>query len=88
MALDIVSVSTAIAALSVSGLTISDLDQIPMGLSVRNTPLLIPDPVNPITGLNFIELSFGASSMARQSAGSSAWSRKAGRAERRVKAMW
>lgn len=65
MTLDITSVATAISALTVTGLTISDFDEIPMSLSIRNTPLLIPDPEKPITGFNTIEASFGASSMKR-----------------------
>ena len=66
MSLDIVSVSTAISALSVTGLIVADLDEIPTSLTERNTPLLIPDPINPISGLNMIELSFGSgTNMAR-----------------------
>ena len=65
MSLDIISVATAISNLTVTGLTIADMDEIPQSLNERNTPLLIPDPVTPISGLNIIEWSQGASTMRR-----------------------
>jgi len=50
MTLAITTITNSIAALSVSGLTIKDIDEIPQGLSDRDCPILTPDPDNFITG--------------------------------------
>lgn len=50
MTLAITTVTNSIAALTVTGLTIKDVDEIPQGLVDRDCPVLIPNPDNFITG--------------------------------------
>jgi len=50
MTLAITTVTDSIAALTVTGLTIKDVDQIPQGLLGRECPVLIPNPDNFVTG--------------------------------------
>jgi hypothetical protein len=49
MTLAITTVTNSIAALSIAGLTIKDIDEIPQGLLDRDCPILIPNPDNFIT---------------------------------------
>jgi len=49
MTLAITTVTNSIAALSVTGLTIKDIDEIPQGVMDRDCPILTPNPDNFIT---------------------------------------
>jgi hypothetical protein len=49
MALAISTITNAIAALSISGVTIKDIDELPVALRNRELPLLIPDPNGLVT---------------------------------------
>lgn len=61
MTLAITTVSTAIAALTVAGVKICDLDNIPPS-GMRQTPILFPDPANPISNMECIPQSYGGGS--------------------------
>ena len=51
MGVKIASVATAIAGLSVSGVTLKDISTIPESVTQRNCPVLFPDPSGFVTGL-------------------------------------
>ena len=52
MSLAITTITNSIAALSVTGLTIKDIDEIPQGVMNRDCPILVPNPDNFITSFN------------------------------------
>ena len=52
MSLAITTITNSIAALSINGLTIKDVDEIPQGLVDRDCPILIPDPDNFVSGFS------------------------------------
>jgi len=51
MALAITTVTNSIAALSVTGLTIKDIDEIPYSVTDRQCPILYPEPLNFISDI-------------------------------------
>jgi hypothetical protein len=61
MALAITTVFTSIAALTVAGVTIKDLGDIPPS-GERITPILFPDPANPLSNFTPERKSFGGGS--------------------------
>jgi len=61
MTLAITTVCTSIAALTVAGVKICDLDNVPPS-GERITPILFPDPANPISNIECITESFGGGS--------------------------
>lgn len=65
MALNAVAIASGIAALSVTGVTIKDLDEIPVDITRAGMPLLMPDPDNwgGETSANMETFGFAANSM-------------------------
>ena len=61
MTLAITTVCTSIAALNISGVKICDLDNIPPS-GTRVTPILFPDPANPLSNFTPEVESFGGGS--------------------------
>lgn len=61
-----VAVCNAIAALSVTGLTIKTLSGIPDSVEARDCPILFPSPENLITGLNVERVSYGSATQGRK----------------------
>jgi len=59
MALAITTVTNSIAALSVTGLTIKDVDEILYAPTDRECPLLYPEPINFISDLEVLPSTFG-----------------------------
>ena len=59
MALAITTVTNSIAALSVTGLTIKDVDEIPYSVTDRQCPILYPEPVNFISDITITPASYG-----------------------------
>jgi len=59
MTLSISTVTNSIAAISVSGVTIKDLDEIPNQVDPSACPILYPEPVNFITNLAVTPMSYG-----------------------------
>ena len=55
----IATVATSIAALSVSGVTLKDTDEIPEEVFSRHCPVLFPDPDDFITNLRIEPQSLG-----------------------------
>ena len=55
----VAAVATWLAGLSVTGLTIKDLDAIKENMQVGDWPCLVPHPVNYLTGLGVVRDSFG-----------------------------
>jgi len=62
MGLAIATISSAITDLSVTGLTIKDIDEIPQAVINRDCPLLVPNPDNYVTRFIAEPDSFGAGS--------------------------
>ena len=60
MSLQIVTVADSISKLSVTGVTIKDLDGIPEEVSVRDCPVLFPNPDGFITNARVIRRSAGS----------------------------
>lgn len=60
MAVSAATVATSIAALSVSGLTIKDLDAIPQEVTARDCPVMFPDPSRFLTDLSIEVDSYGS----------------------------
>ena len=54
MTLAITTITNSIASLSISGLTIKDIDEIPQVLVGRDCPLLTPNPDNFVTAFNAV----------------------------------
>lgn len=65
MALQLATITNAIAALTVPGVGIRDIDEIPVGLTVRDTPVLLPDPNGLLTNFAVKIDSFGMSAERR-----------------------
>jgi hypothetical protein len=61
MTLAITTVCSSIAALTVAGVTICDLDNIPPS-GERLTPILFPNPENPISNIECVSESYGGGS--------------------------
>jgi len=61
MSLAITTVCTSIAAVTVAGVKICDLDNIPPS-GTRVTPILFPDPANPISNMECTPESYGGGS--------------------------
>ena len=59
MALAISTVTNSIAALSVTGLTIKDLDEIPYTVNQRDCPIIYPEPINFLTDFDVVMASTG-----------------------------
>ena len=59
MTLLLATVTNSIAALSVSGLTIKDIDEIPVRVYGRDCPILYPEPLDFITGWEVEKMTFG-----------------------------
>jgi hypothetical protein len=62
MALQLPAIVTAIAGLSVTGVTLYDLDGIPDQLAERSAPAIFPDPLNAVSNLVVTRQSWGAQS--------------------------
>ena len=60
MALAITTITNSITGLTVTGLTIKDVDEIKQSLSHRDCPMLLPDPADFVSGFEVIRESFGA----------------------------
>ena len=67
MPLAISTVCTSIAALTVDGVKIRDLDNIPAGVE-RLAPILFPDPENPVSNFAPMRMSYGGGSSAKMDA--------------------
>ena len=59
MALAITTVTNSIAALSVTGLTIKDIDEIPYSVTDRECPMLYPEPLNFISDITVERVTTG-----------------------------
>lgn len=59
MAISTDTITNSIAALTVTGVTIRDIDEIPENVDVRQCPTLYPEPVNFISSLEVTPMSFG-----------------------------
>lgn len=59
MALAITTVTDSISKLSVTGLTIKDIDEIPYTVADRDCPIMYPEPLNFITDIDPQPVSFG-----------------------------
>lgn len=62
MALAVVTIANSIAALSVSGVTLKDLDEIPQAVLPRDCPMIYPKPDGFLSGLVIEIDSFGSTS--------------------------
>jgi hypothetical protein len=59
MTLLLATVTNSIAAISVTGLTIKDIDEIPARVYGRDCPILYPEPLDFITGWEAEKMTFG-----------------------------
>ena len=59
MALSITTVTNSIAALSVTGVTIKDIDEIPTRVDAYDCPILYPEPIDFVTNLTVTPAAFG-----------------------------
>ena len=59
MAISISTVTNSIAALSVSGVTIKDIDEIPSSVIGRDCPILYPEPDGFIANFTVTPMAFG-----------------------------
>jgi len=59
MTIQLVTIADSISKISVSGLTIKDVDQIPTSINQRECPLLIPNPENYVSNALIEVDSFG-----------------------------
>ena len=59
MSIAITTVTNSIAAMTISGVTIKDIDEIPADLLDRNLPLLTPDPNGFLTDFVYLQNSLG-----------------------------
>jgi len=64
MGVKIASVATAIAGLSVSGVSLKDISAIPEQVDQRQCPILFPDPAGFVTGLSISRETLGLDSVA------------------------
>ena len=67
MSVKLATIANSIAAISVSGLTIKDVDEIPTSINQRDCPLLIPNPDRYITGARIEADSLGTGSARKMS---------------------
>lgn len=65
MALSFITITNSIAALSVSGVTIKDIDEIPEAVLERDCPILYPEPAGFITDFIMVRDSFGPGTSAK-----------------------
>ena len=65
MALALVTVADSIAGLTVTGVSIKDVDQIPPAADLLRTPVLFPEPLNFVTDFQMVRDSFGPGSTAK-----------------------
>ena len=68
MSLSAATIADSISKLSVSGVTIKDVDQIPNEVTQYDVPVMFPEPLNFITDFEVIRDSFGADSLAKKTA--------------------
>lgn len=68
MSLAAVTVADSISKLSVSGVTIKDVDQIPNEVTQYDLPVMFPEPLNFVTDFEVIRDSFGIDSIAKKTA--------------------
>jgi hypothetical protein len=59
MTFAIATITNSIAAVSITGVTIKDIDEIPARVYGRNCPILYPEPLNFITNFEAIKNTFG-----------------------------
>jgi hypothetical protein len=59
MASQLLTITNSIAALTVSGLSIKDLDEIPVRVFGRDAPILYPEPLDFVTNLDVQKTTFG-----------------------------
>jgi hypothetical protein len=59
MTFKLATVTNSIAAISVTGLTIKDIDEIPVRVYDRNCPILYPEPLDFITNFEAEKMTFG-----------------------------
>jgi len=59
MTLSISTVTNSIAALSVSGITIKDIDEIPSKVDASDCPILYPEPLNFLSNVSVTPAAFG-----------------------------
>jgi len=64
MALAFATITDSIAGISVSGVTIKDIDEIPESVLVRDCPIMYPEPDGFISGLTYTRDSTGPGSTA------------------------
>ena len=60
MGLSITTVTNSIAALSVTGVTIKDIDEIPTRVDAYDCPILYPEPVDFVTNLSVTPMAYGS----------------------------
>lgn len=60
MSLSAVTIANSIAGITVSGVTMRDLDEIPQGALARDCPMVYPKPDGFLSGLSVNRDSFGA----------------------------
>jgi hypothetical protein len=66
VAIALATVTNSIAALSVSGVTIKDIDEIPEEVTSRDTPMIIPNPDGFMTGLEITRDALGPAASAQK----------------------
>jgi hypothetical protein len=66
MALNIVAIAHSIASLSISGVTVHDIHDIPTTLTERDCPAFFPNPDGFVTGLQVTRDSMGLANTARK----------------------
>jgi hypothetical protein len=59
MSLSTTTITNSIAALSITGVTIKDIDEIPEAVTDRQCPILYPEPLNFIRNLVVNPMTFG-----------------------------
>ena len=64
MALAFATICDSIAGISVSGVTIKDINEIPESVTVRDCPIMYPEPDGFISGLTYTRDSTGSGSVA------------------------
>ena len=68
MALAIATIVTNIAAISVTGVTIKDMDNIPEQVNARDCPILIPEPVDFVSNFEVERNSYGSAAQSKKTA--------------------
>lgn len=62
--MNLLTISDGIAGLTVTGVTILKVNEIPLAIDIRSLPTLIPDPNNPVSNFNLTRQSYGLNSEA------------------------